>query len=144
MDNNRIEENFKILKVEATKENYNNIVDFIENTLEQNNCPQKIKIKILIAVDEISANIFQYSKATEFIVKIGTIEDDVYIEFMDNGIPYNPLNANEPDINKSLEQRDINPGGWGIYIVKKIMDTVKYEFENGYNKLIIQKKYIIG
>ena len=54
-----------------------------------------------------------------------------------NGIPYDPLAKVDPDITHSLEERDV--GGVGIYMVKKTMDDISYEYKDGQNILRIKK-----
>ena len=56
----------------------------------------------------------------------------------DNGVPFNPLERDEPDISLSAAEREI--GGLGIFITKKTMDTVSYAYENGKNILTMTKK----
>lgn len=67
------------------------------------------------------------------------VEDplSVVITFIDNGVPYDPLAMKEPDITLSAEEREI--GGLGIYMVKKTMDDIVYEYKNGQNILKIRK-----
>lgn len=63
----------------------------------------------------------------------------VEIQFIDEGRPYNPLNAAEPDVTLPVEQREV--GGLGILMTKKSMDAVEYRFEDNKNILTI-KKYL--
>ena len=58
--------------------------------------------------------------------------------FMDEGIPYNPLAKEDPDISLPAEQRQI--GGLGVFLVKKNVDYVGYEHKDGKNVLTIRKK----
>lgn len=60
------------------------------------------------------------------------------ITFIDNGVPYDPLAKADPDITLSAGEREI--GGLGIYMVKKSMDDVSYEYRDGKNILKIRKK----
>ena len=62
---------------------------------------------------------------------------EVVITFIDNGVPYDPLSREDPDTTLSAEERDI--GGLGIFLVKKNMDEVAYEYKNGQNILRIRK-----
>ena len=55
--------------------------------------------------------------------------------FRDNGKPYNPLNAEEPDVTASAEERSI--GGLGIFMVRKMMDNVEYMYKDGQNILTL-------
>jgi anti-sigma regulatory factor (Ser/Thr protein kinase) len=58
---------------------------------------------------------------------------------MDNGVPYDPLANEDPDITLSADERGI--GGLGIYIVKKSMDEITYEYKDGKNILKIRKNF---
>ena len=64
--------------------------------------------------------------------------DTLRLIFSDNGKPYNPLDAKEPDITASAEDRAI--GGLGIFMVRKMMDDVEYEYTKGMNKLTLTTK----
>ena len=92
-----------------------------------------------MAVDEIYSNICYYSKAGEVTVSCEFIGPEARISFTDNGVPYNPLENPEPDLNAEPRERPI--GGLGIYIVRKTMDkvTYKYEYAQKQNHLIIMK-----
>ena len=61
------------------------------------------------------------------------------ITFVDNGKPYDPLAKADPDTTQSIEDREI--GGMGIFIVKKSMDAVNYEYKDGKNILTIKKNF---
>lgn len=60
------------------------------------------------------------------------------ITFIDNGVPFDPLKADDPDITLSAQERQI--GGLGIYMVKQSMDEISYEYRNGQNILTIKKR----
>ena len=93
----------------------------------------KVANKINIIIDEIYSNIVNYSKAN--LAEIGySIENGkMFLYFIDNGLPYNPLEIGDPDITLSVDERDI--GGLGIFIVKKMADTVEYKYEENRNIL---------
>ena len=61
----------------------------------------------------------------------------VVITFIDHGVPYDPLKQEDPDTTRAAEEREI--GGLGIYIVKKSMDEISYEYKDGQNILRIRK-----
>ena len=63
----------------------------------------------------------------------------IALTFIDNGVPYNPLEKEDPDTTLSAEDRKI--GGLGIYMVKKNMDEMEYEYSEGKN-ILSMKKYI--
>ena len=95
----------------------------------------KIANKINIVFDEIYANIVNYSKATLVSVFYSIENGKLRISFTDNGIPYNPLEAAEPDTTLSAEEREI--GGLGIFMVKKMTESMEYEYTDGKNILTL-------
>ncbi|MCQ2463550.1 MAG: SpoIIE family protein phosphatase [Clostridia bacterium] len=120
------------------------VTEFIESELEKLDCPMKAVMQLNVAVDELFSNIVRYGYPDEpGPVTVKFIEHDdpktVYIRFEDEGIPYNPLAKEDPDITLAAEERSI--GGLGVFVVKKTMDDVKYKYEDGKNILTI-KKYI--
>ncbi len=93
--------------------------------------------KVLVAVDEIYSNICFYSQATEVWISCEVSEEEARVIFTDDGIPYDPLGKPDPDPGA----KDPPIGGMGIYIVKKTMDQVVYEYEysRARNRLTIVK-----
>ena len=62
----------------------------------------------------------------------------VTIRFADRGTPYDPLARQDPDLSLPAEEREI--GGLGIYMIKKTMDELRYEYADGQNRLTLIKK----
>lgn len=101
---------------------------------------QKMVFRIQFILDEIFSNIALYGTIKNSVeVNILIVQNDsgnIMIIIEDNGIPYNPLKADTPDINADIEHRKI--GGLGIYLVKKRVDGMRYIFEDGKNKLTLE------
>lgn len=136
------ERRIKELTIAATVENIAAVTEFVDGQLERLGCPQKARVQIDIAIDELFGNIAQYAynpRIGEATVRVEVNEDplSVVITFIDNGIPYDPLKREDPDVTLSAEERKI--GGLGIYMVKKTMDDVTYEYRDGKNILTIKK-----
>ena len=133
----------KEITVDATIENMNTVTAFVDDFLDQIACPMKSKIQINIVIDEIFGNICHYAYkdsvgAVTVRVESGNTPKAVFLTFTDNGIPYHPLETEDPDITLSSEERKI--GGLGIYLVKKNMDEMKYEYVNQQNRLWMEKR----
>jgi anti-sigma regulatory factor (Ser/Thr protein kinase) len=129
----------KELVIDARVENLDAVLDFVTAQLEAAGCPVKLQTQIAIAVEEIFVNIAHYAYSQEAggaAIRVA-VGDEVVIEFEDNGKPFNPLLKDDPDIGVTAEEREI--GGLGIFMVKKIMDTVDYRYEDGKNVLVIKK-----
>jgi anti-sigma regulatory factor (Ser/Thr protein kinase) len=132
----------KELSVDATLENIERVTDFVNEQLEVYNCPQKAMAQIDVAIDELFGNIAYYAydpNVGPATVRVEVAEEplSVIIAFIDNGVPFNPLKAADPQQNLSAEEREL--GGLGIYIVKKSMDEITYEYKDGQNILRIKK-----
>lgn len=133
----------KELTIEATTDNIPAVTDFVNEQLEELGCSMKVQMQIDIAIDELFGNIAHYAYSSETgraTVRVELIEAplSVVITFIDNGVPYDPLKKEDPDTSLSAENRQI--GGLGIYMVKKSMDAVSYEYRNGQNILTVTKK----
>ena len=132
----------KELRVGAEIKNVRTVTEFIDKLLEEHNCNLKAQMQIDIAIDELFSNISRYAYVPDtgtVDVKVEMTENPkkVKITFADSGTPYNPLETPEPDITLSAEDREI--GGLGIYMVKKTMDDMIYEYKDGQNILSIVK-----
>ena len=137
------------LRISAKVENLASVLEFIEGALEVVDCPMKTSITIQVAAEEIFVNIAHYAydsddeNVGDVNIKLWFTEKSeanplaVNIEFADAGKPYNPLDNADPDITLSAEERDI--GGLGVYMVKKSMDSVNYEYKDKLNILTIVK-----
>ena len=132
----------KELTIAAKIENIEVVTDFVNEQLEVLDCPMKVQMQIDIAIDELFGNIAHYAYNPEVgdaTVRVEVIEDPlaVIITFIDNGVPYDPLAKADPDTTLSAEEREI--GGLGIYMVKKTVDEITYDYQNGQNILRIRK-----
>lgn len=130
------------LEIEAEKENLPQVLSFIEQHLDEVGCPPKAQMQIAVAAEEIFVNIANYAYAPEIgeaTVRVEVSEDPitVTITFMDKGKPFDPTKKADPDVTLSAQERDI--GGLGIFMTKKMMDDVSYEYRDGKNILQIEK-----
>lgn len=88
---------------------------------------------IRLVVEELVGNIVNYSGSDYLDVEVNRDKERFTLRFRDKGIPFNPLEKDPPDTTLPMEQRKI--GGLGIFLVKKKMDAVEYEYTNGENVL---------
>ena len=132
----------KELTIAATVENIDTVTDFVGEQLEAYDCPMKAQMQINIAIDELFGNIAHYAynpETGDATVRVEVMEDPmaVVITFIDKGVPYDPLKQADPNTTLSAEEREI--GGLGIFMVKKTMDDITYEYKDGQNILKIKK-----
>ena len=110
---------------------------FLEEFFQQNGLALELLSKIDLALEEALANVIMYAypKGTEGDVTLSMkVEDNaIHMEISDRGVPFNPLQQQEADLDVPLDERKI--GGWGIHLIKEIMDSVVYEYHEGRNVL---------
>ena len=135
---------FKKIRVAATNENLETVTAFLDEILDEKDCPLKVRLQIDLALEEMYINIANYA----YTPKIGEMELRVAFDeagreltmvLIDSGIPYDPLAKKDPDVTLSAEKRKI--GGLGIYLVKKTMDSMTYERRDGRNIVTMKKKF---
>ena len=130
------------ITVPATDEDPNPVIDFIGEELAKHDCPPKTLYQIEVAIEEILVNIVSYAglSADDGVeVRCEVLDDPlrVVVQFLDGGIPFDPLAASDPDTSpEALMERE---GGLGIFMVKKMMDDVSYSYDGGKNTLTILK-----
>ena len=116
------------------------VIAFLEEELDKAEASPKLVVTLSVALEELFVNVAHYaypdSKGTAKI-EIDTSGDSVVIRLTDSGIPFDPLAKPDPDVTESAEKRKI--GGLGIFLVKKTMNLVEYEYKDGQNILRIKK-----
>ena len=132
----------KELTLEAKVANLQQVLDFVDENLKSMRCPMKILMQIDVAVEEIFVNVASYAytpNTGSVTIRMDLQEKPraVVITFIDSGIPYNPLAKEDPDVSLSAEERSI--GGLGIFMVKKTMDKMEYEYTDKQNILKMYK-----
>ena len=128
----------------ATDENMQAVNDFIHSQLPSC-CSPKAMNELDLAVEEIYINIAHYSYApecgkVEIQCDIAGTPPVLTLVFKDCGKPFDPLAKKDPDLTLSAEERPI--GGLGIFLTKKFMDSVEYEYSDNHNVLTIKKSLL--
>ena len=150
----------KNLKILAVVNNLAQVLENVDAQLETENCPMKIQMQVDIAVEELFVNIANYAYTpdtgdADILIETldtcpipeeyrkGLSEKDLKgkwlrITLSDSGVPFDPLQKDDPDISLSAQERRV--GGLGIFMVKKSMDHMYYEYKDGKNHISIIKK----
>ena len=150
----------KNLKILAVVDNLAQVLENVDAQLEMENCPMKIQMQVDIAVEELFVNIANYAYTpdtgdADILIETlntcpipeeyrkGLSEKDLKgkwlrITLSDSGVPFDPLQKDDPDISLSAQERRV--GGLGIFMVKKSMDHMYYEYKDGKNPISIIKK----
>lgn len=113
---------------------------FIEEELDNAGCSMKTSTQFLICVEEMFVNVAHYAyggKPGSVDITFGSEGGKLYVTLADEGIAFNPLAKDDPDITLPAEEREI--GGLGIFMVKQSMDEVEYERKDNKNYFTMRK-----
>lgn len=130
------------LRVKSKTENLSEIREFISANALNAGIAQKTVENIMLAVDEACTNIIKHayklSPEGEIIIKIKYDEDKFTITIVDYGNSFEPESVPLPDLQKYYRERKV--GGLGMYLMKILMDDVKYVSVPGkYNQVLLSK-----
>lgn len=106
---------------------------------------EELRFKIELSIEEAVENVVQYAYEGGIgWLETGTSLDDkslvLTIELRDAGVPFNPLEKDDPDITLSADERPV--GGLGIFLCKSMMDSISYRYEDGNNVLVMKKRVV--
>jgi anti-sigma regulatory factor (Ser/Thr protein kinase) len=121
------------------------VAESIDEFCETQAVPQACAFKLNVALEELLTNTISYGFEDlgqhEIALTVARQGEDIIAEIQDDGRPYDPLQeAPEPDLNSTLEERRV--GGLGVYLVKTLMDDVRYEYRDGQNRVTLRKSII--
>lgn len=129
------------LILKSNLDNLNPLLVTIEDLLDDNRISTKSRLQLELIIEELFVNICNYAYENEGKIKIqyGLFENPLRIimNFIDEGVEFNPLNKESPDLTLDVDQREI--GGLGLTIVRKNVDKIDYKYENNQNILTIEK-----
>lgn len=132
------------LTVGANLANLERVLGFVEEILRDKNVPEKTITKVQFVLDEMFTNIASYAypdrNGEVVIICELSYKQKIIIHLEDGGIAYNPLDREKPDVELPVESREI--GGLGIFLVKNMVDEMKYCYEEGRNKLTLEISWL--
>ena len=119
------------------------LLSSLNEFLEDYGASMKFKLLLELAVEELFVNICSYAYPDEgdVLIQWQLAEDPLrlIVSFIDNGVPFNPLEQDAPDLTLGVDEREI--GGLGLTLVRKNVDDISYAYENNRNILTIEKKF---
>lgn len=121
--------------------------DFFDRLGRKADWPDRLKMDLLFCCEELLTNTISYGypegrlrQARGIELSVAWGKNDVTIVLTDDAVPFNPLLETDPDVTLQLEDRPI--GGLGVFLVKKIMDEIRYErTSDGGNRLWMSKTF---
>ena len=130
------------LTVPADRSEFPLLQQWLSSIAAELDIQDRIKKQLLISCDEVFTNIASYaypegSGSVEIAIEFVAEKRNLRIIFSDSGIAFDPLAISEPDTGAALSERKI--GGLGMFMVKKMMDSIEYFRKDGKNILILTK-----
>ncbi len=126
------------MTIESKHQELDRITNAVEELGGESSWPDELIFKVNLVLEELTLNIMNYGYEDDAVhlieVSVSADEESVTIEIVDDGRPFNPIiDAPQPDLNASIMDRKV--GGWGIHIVRTIMDVVTYERDENKNRM---------
>jgi len=144
---NEISKKSEKIKVKAINKSWEEVYNRSRMFLSSLGAQKKDILDTLLSIEEIFVNIYSYAYPdSEGYVSIEidyiSKNNNITIVFEDEGIPFDPTKKDDPDVTLSIEKRKI--GGLGIYMAKKLTDSMIYEYKDNKNRLKLGKKLNLG
>jgi anti-sigma regulatory factor (Ser/Thr protein kinase) len=120
------------------------VIAFIDQCATQARVDAAVRFDLQLAVEEACANVIEHAyggKGGDFQVRFEASEHDVTITVHDHGRPFTPGDVSEPNLTLPLEERRI--GGLGLYLMRRLMDEVRFSFAEDGNTLVMVKHDVI-
>lgn len=132
----------RTLILKNTEKELSSLAEFLEGLAVEWNLNTEILMNINLVLEEAFVNVINYAYEDqlehEITIRIQREQDTILMEVEDDGIPFNPLDWDEPDQNSPIEDRPV--GGLGIFLIKQLMTEVKYKRNLEKNTLLLRKE----
>ena len=117
------------LKAKATLESLDLFLNFVEKFVQKEGLKATLSSELVLVAEEVLVNVVNYAyppkDSGKIEIKLSLTDNSISFCIIDEGIPFNMNLAEDPDITLNIDEKEI--GGMGIYLVKHIMDEVRYE-----------------
>ena len=134
----------KEIVVKSTTDNLALIRKFTKSAADEIGFSDETTGKIVLAVDEACTNIikhaYKYSTEGDIYIAIKFDNSRFMISITDEGKHFDPTTIPEPDLSQYYKQKRV--GGLGMFLMKKLMDEVKYNTITGNKNQVVLVKYL--
>jgi len=118
------------------------LVEWIEGRCRENGLADDITFKMALILEEAVTNVINHAFADlppphMIRVRLDIAIERIVAEGVDNGHPFDPLARPDPELSRSIEERQ--PGGLGILLMRRMTDRIEYRRSNGDNRLVLEK-----
>lgn len=118
------------------------LAEFVETICESAGVSHSLMMNLDLVLEEAVTNVmlYAYPEGTAGQVEVECMSEDGLLTFQirDAGAPFDPTQQADADVTLGVQERPI--GGLGIFLVRQIMDEVRYERKNDKNVLTLVKR----
>lgn len=129
------------LRIEGALEAVPKAVDFVITSAREAEMSPQLAHHCGLATDEACTNIIEhgYGETGQGVIDVAVWAQDGHfvVELSDDAPPFDPLS-----ITDTPSPTDRKPGGWGVYLIRKLMDTARYERRGNRNVLTLSKRIV--
>jgi len=129
------------IKSKAVMSQFEQFIGFVEEVLSSIGMAKKTIFSLMTVSEEIIVNIIHYAyteKQGDLEIVFESDGQSIWLTFIDEGTPFNPLIQSQVDTSLQAHEREI--GGLGIHMIKSMTDRVIYNYKDGKNILTIEKQ----
>jgi anti-sigma regulatory factor (Ser/Thr protein kinase) len=120
---------------------FDGLAEFATGFARAEGLPEEEEARLAVILDELFANTVNYGYEPgangRIDVALSLAGNRLTIEFVDDGRPFDPLNAPPPDLDLPVEDRPI--GGLGLAIVRAFADEAEYRRDGSRNRLTLHR-----
>lgn len=144
MEQNSEQQKLKELTIKSKTSYLNKVRDFISGEARNFGFSDEEVNKITLAVDEACTNIikhaYQYAGNHPIHLRLKARNNTFEIMIEDRGLPFEPESIKMPDMKEHI--KSYKRGGFGMYLMKSLMDKVEYKIQPGIKNKVILTKYL--
>lgn len=130
------------MSVEASTKHLAKVRNFVAKHATECGFKKQDVADIRLAVDEAYTNIikhsYKYDENKSVDIELGYNGNEFWVSLLDTGEAFDPSNYSEPDVRQQIKNK--KRGGVGVYLIKKLMDDVRYTNKGSTNVIRMTKK----
>jgi anti-sigma regulatory factor (Ser/Thr protein kinase) len=115
---------------------------FLKNSIGNKKVSEENYYIMELSLVEVCINIIKYAyprRKGMIYLRSWMEQNRIFFEIRDHGVPFDPRSIKKPDISEIIEKE--KKGGLGVFLIKSLMDSVKYRRENNQNVLVMCKSF---
>lgn len=117
------------------------LFSFLEESLEENRIDARTSYCLQLSAEELFTNMVRHNvgKGENISIGLDITPQRILLELIDHEVePFDPESVEAVDVTRPVEQR--RPGGLGMHLVRSLVDSVSYDYEDRQMRVSVIKK----